>query len=76
MNKVLDELEFQVEAAGYIPGTPEFARRLRAAKVTKCQEMQRVAFCSECRAFMECDLVRIHLRDYTVGGSHGKSTQD
>jgi hypothetical protein len=36
----------------------------------KCQEMNRVDFCSNCPAFMDCSLVRIHLRDYTVGGSH------
>lgn len=70
MSKVLDELEFQVEASGHIPGTPEFERRLCAAKVMKCQEMNRVDFCSNCPAFMDCSLVRIHLRDHTVGGSH------
>lgn len=76
MNKILDALEYQVEAAGYVPGTPEFDRRLRAAKVEKCREMQDVDFCSNCRAFLSCDLIRIHLRDYTVGGSHGKSAQE
>jgi hypothetical protein len=74
MSKVLDELEWQVEASGYVPGTEEFARRLRAAKVEKCKELQRVDHCSNCRAFLDCKLVKTHLKDYTVGrSSHGQS---
>lgn len=74
MSNVLDELEWQVESSGYVPGTEEFARRLRAAKVRKCQELQRVAHCSSCRAFLDCELVKTHLRDYTVGrSSHGQA---
>jgi len=69
MNKILDELEFQVETSGYVPGTAEFARRLRAAKVSKCKEMQNVDHCSNCRAFLDCTLVREYLRDYS-GVSH------
>ena len=74
MSKILEQLEFQVEAAGYVPGTAEFARRFRAAQVEKCKEMQGVDHCSNCRAFLDCKLVRAHLNDYnSVGGSHGES---
>ena len=76
MSTVLDELEFQVEAAGYVPGTAEFDRRLRAARVFKCQEFQQVAHCSACRAFLDCTLVKAHLKDYnSVGGCDGDEAE-
>lgn len=76
MSKVLDELEFQVEAAGYIPGTAEFDRRFRAARVEKCKEFQRVPHCSACRAFLDCNLVKAHLKDYNcVGGQDGEQAE-
>lgn len=73
MTKILDELEAQVEASGCIPDTEEFARRLRAAKVEKCKEMQQVDHCSACKAFLDCTLVKAHLKDYNTRGSDGST---
>jgi len=75
MSKILDELELQAEVAGYIPGTPAYDRHLRALKVEKCREMQGVNHCSACRAFLDCTLVKMHLKDYTVGGNDGSPSE-
>lgn len=63
MNNILDEITENTEDLGYKPGTPEFDKALCAAKVVRCQELQGVGICSDCRVFDYCDLIREHLLD-------------
>lgn len=62
-DKVLDELEMSVEAAGYAPGSPAFDVALRAAKVEKCKEVKGFLTCAQCPAIMDCALRLASLRD-------------
>ena len=72
MSKTLNVILYQAEASGEKPGTPGFDRKVRALKVEKCRELQPVRFCSECPAFMDCELLKEHLRDQTSGGANGQ----
>lgn len=55
MSATLEELEEEVELEGLSPGTPEFERALLTKRVLRCQDMQGVSDCQNCRAFHDCD---------------------
>lgn len=59
---ILTKLRFQVEDEGFVAGTPQYEFRLLTLKVEKCMEMQSVSQCSECRAFLGCELTKDHQR--------------
>lgn len=65
----LELIREEVELEGYEPGTPEFERIFLARRVQRCQEMQNVLECMNCRAFLSCDLARQHMINVKYGGS-------
>jgi len=73
MNRVLHQLNRDLELEGYTPGTEQFDIALRERKVGKCQEMQGVPSCNSCPAFMGCELVKAHRRDLAFGGKRKKA---
>lgn len=64
---ILTTLKERVEDEGYEPGTPQYEARLLAARVERCMEMQGVTKCSECRAFLGCDLTIEHAQAKAYG---------
>lgn len=60
---IVEELEASLEFEGYTKGTAVFDRKLRERKVERCRELKRMAVCSECPVYDECDLLKQHLRD-------------
>jgi hypothetical protein len=60
---VVEELENSLEFEGFIKGTEVFNRKMRERKVERCRELKRMAVCSECPVYDECDLLKQHLRD-------------
>jgi hypothetical protein len=67
LEPVLVRLRYQVEDEGYEEGTPAFEQRLLALRVGKCQEMQNVTTCQECRAFDSCEMAHEYLRQKKYG---------
>lgn len=55
------ELESALEFEGYTKGSDVFDQKLRERKVEKCREMKRMAVCSECPVYDECDLLKQYL---------------
>lgn len=68
MSRTLDLIREELELEGFEPGTPEFEHRFLARKVQRCQEMQNVQECANCRAFLECNLARQHMMNVKFGG--------
>lgn len=60
---IVAELESSLEYEGYTRGTAIFEKKMRERKVEKCRELKRMAVCSECPVYDECDLIKSHLRD-------------
>jgi hypothetical protein len=63
MSLGLAQLHAQLEAAGYLPGTPAYAREERKYKVELCKGAKEVGSCWECGYFDHCELIKAHLRD-------------
>ena len=63
LEPILAEMESSLEFEGYQRGTEVFAKKLRERKVEKCRELKRMAVCSECPVYDECNLLKQHLRD-------------
>lgn len=72
LNRDEAEIAYEAEAFGCAPGSAAYDRKTRELRVLKCQEYQKVNFCSECRAHLDCELYKSHLRDVAFGGSDGK----
>lgn len=60
---IVSQLEDTLEYEGYQRGTETFDRKMRERKVEKCRELKRMAVCSECPVYDECNLLKQHLRD-------------
>jgi hypothetical protein len=60
---IVAALEDSLEFEGYTKGTLIFEKKMRERKVEKCRELKRMAVCSECPVYDECDLIKSHLRD-------------
>ena len=61
---VLGQIISSTKQEGYTPGTPEFERRLRQLKVSKCREMRGHTTCQECPANDVCELYIQVKRDH------------
>ena len=70
MSRVLNDLKDQLLANGYDEGTPKYEREYRRLKVLKCRELRDLPYCSKCRIYMDCELIKAHLRDVTQGDDH------
>lgn len=66
-SKTLEVIREEVELEGYEPDTPEFNRVYLARRVRKCQEIQGVQDCTDCRAFIACGLAR----EYMISVKYG-----
>jgi hypothetical protein len=73
MNALEEELAYGAEASGFTMGTPGFDKKVRELRVLKCRELQGEPVCSACRAYMDCELIKQHLRDLAYGGSDGRN---
>lgn len=62
-NSVIGSLKKLAVLEGYESGTDSFERRVRQLQITKCREMKGVSFCSECKYFDYCDLVKKVMRE-------------
>ena len=62
MSATLQVIEYELELAGYRPGTPRYEKALLDRKVECCKQLQSVGVCSECRAYDSCELVKKFLR--------------
>lgn len=62
-SRVITEIEDQIYAEGYRPGTPQFEYMFRKRRVERCQEMRGVRSCQACHYFDSCELVKLYLRD-------------
>jgi hypothetical protein len=67
---VLSELE-KAAALRNEYGSDAYDRELRKLKVLKCREMKALSFCSECGAYLDCEILKQFLRDVAQGGSDG-----
>jgi hypothetical protein len=74
VSAIEEELAYGAEAAGFVAGTGAYDRKVRELRVLKCRELQQEPICSACRAYMDCELIKQHLRDLAYGGSDGSST--
>lgn len=63
MNRQIEALHRELEAAGYKPGTPKFQREERSRRVQLCKEMKSQPSCWDCQYFDHCELIKAHLRD-------------
>lgn len=63
----LELIREEVELEGYTPDTPEFERVYLARRVQRCQELQNVIECVNCRAFDACPLARQHMINVKYG---------
>lgn len=68
LSQTLELIREEVELEGYEPGTPEYDRVFLARRVRRCQEIQNVVECVECRAFWGCQLAREHMINVKYGG--------
>lgn len=59
---ILTRIQHQAEDEGLAVGTPQFEFRVLTLKVEKCMDMQGVPQCSDCRAFLGCELTKEHQR--------------
>lgn len=59
---ILTKIRHQAEDEGLVAGTPLFEFRILTLKVEKCMEMQGVSQCSDCRAYLGCELTKEHQR--------------
>ena len=71
MSKFLEELRDQLLAQGYDEGTPRYEREYRRMKVLKCRDMRDLPYCSKCVIYMDCELIKAHLRDVRLGDGNG-----
>lgn len=69
MSKFLEELKDQLLANGYDEGTPAYEREYRRLKVIKCRDLRDLPYCSKCVIYMDCELIKQHLRDVRLGES-------
>lgn len=69
-SKTLELIREEVELEGYEPGTYQFERVFLARRVKKCQELQGVVECMDCRAYLGCDLARQYMIDVKYGGNN------
>lgn len=63
LQSVADELE----AEGFVPGTPPYEATLRQRKIEVCQVLQEVPSCFECDAYDSCEMIKQHLREVHYG---------
>ena len=63
MSKILKQLKQDLENEGYKTGSAKFEKAFRARKVELCKSLQGVRVCSECRAYLDCELIKQHLTD-------------
>jgi flavin reductase (DIM6/NTAB) family NADH-FMN oxidoreductase RutF len=63
VTKVLKQLKQDLESEGYKIGSAKFEKAFRARKVGLCKSLQGVRVCSECRAYLDCELIKQHLAD-------------
>jgi len=62
-NSILGGLKKMAELEGYREGTPGNERRVRQLKVIKCRELRGVSFCSECKYYDDCELIKQVMRE-------------
>lgn len=67
-SRMLDVLQDDVELEGYEPGSDAYKRVLLERRVRKCQELQGVAECQNCRAFLNCNYAHEFLIARKYGG--------
>lgn len=67
MSRYLDELHDQLLANGYDEGSQAYEREFRRLKVIKCRELRDLPYCSKCVIYMDCELIKAHLRDAKLG---------
>jgi hypothetical protein len=64
----LTRLRVELEAAGLVPGSPEFEKELRNRKVEVCKQLKSVDSCYNCDYFDHCELIKANLRDLYKAG--------
>jgi hypothetical protein len=62
-NSIIGGLKKMAELEGYKAGTPANERRVRQLKVIKCREIRGVPFCTECKFFDYCELIKQVMRE-------------
>lgn len=65
---ILEDIREEVELEGHEPGTPKFERIYLARRVERCQQMQGVRECRDCRAYLDCSLAKEHMMSVKYGG--------
>lgn len=65
-----EQLSFEAEQLGTTLGTPAHARAVRKLQVEKCRELNVVTFCSDCRNYYDCTLIKQHRQDVAEYGEH------
>ena len=62
-NSVIGGLKKMAALEGYPPGTDKFDKRVRQLQVIKCREIRGVSFCTECKFYDYCDLIKRVMRE-------------
>jgi len=62
-NSIIGGIKKMAELEGYAPGTDKFDKRCRQLQVIKCRELRGVSFCSECKYYDDCTLIKRVMRE-------------
>lgn len=62
-NSVIGNLKKLAVLEGYKDGTEHFEKRVRQLQVIKCREIRGVPFCTECKFFDYCELIKRVMRE-------------